>query len=173
MQHTDGRVAFYVAHARRNASLESMVRAAGSRWAVEEDFESAKNEVGLTDYEVRTWTAWYRHMTLCLVAHVLLAAARVVAKQQLHEGLPPKNIRPAEAQKPHARVSRPARPTLSAFVSYSVQEVQALLVALLRRMTAPFVPALAWSHWRRHHQAVAHAVPLPGPKGAVQTAAVG
>ncbi|NRD50855.1 IS701 family transposase [Corallococcus exiguus] len=88
----DGKVAFYVAHARRNASLESMVRAAGSRWAVEEDFESAKNEVGLADYEVRTWTAWHRHMTLCLVAHVFLAAARAVANHQLQEGLPPKAL---------------------------------------------------------------------------------
>ncbi|NNC02379.1 IS701 family transposase [Corallococcus exiguus] len=88
----DGKVSFYVAHARRNASLESLVRAAGSRWAVEEDFESAKNEVGLADYEVRTWTAWHRHMTLCLVAHVFLAAARAVANQQLQEGLPPKAL---------------------------------------------------------------------------------
>ncbi|WP_404369207.1 IS701 family transposase [Corallococcus coralloides] len=88
----DGKVAFYVAHARRNASLESMVRAAGSRWAVEEDFESAKNEVGLADYEVRTWTAWHRHMTLCLVAHVFLAAARAMANLQLQEGLPPKAL---------------------------------------------------------------------------------
>ncbi|WP_199738481.1 hypothetical protein [Corallococcus sp. CA054B] len=88
----DGKVAFYVAHARRNASLESMVHAAGSRWAVEEDFESSKNEVGLADYEVRTWTAWHRHMTLCQVAHVFLAAARAVANHQLQEGLPPKAL---------------------------------------------------------------------------------
>ncbi|RKI50944.1 hypothetical protein D7X55_35105 [Corallococcus sp. AB049A] len=89
---TDGKVAFYVTHARRNASLKSMVRAAGSRWAAEEDFESAKNEVGLADYEARTWTARHRHMTLCLVAHVFLAAARALANLQLQEGLPPKAL---------------------------------------------------------------------------------
>ncbi|AFE04374.1 transposase [Corallococcus coralloides DSM 2259] len=72
----DGKVAFYVAHARRNSSLESLVRAAGSRWAVEEDFESAKGEVGLANHEVRTWTAWHRHMTLCLVARVSLRGPR-------------------------------------------------------------------------------------------------
>ncbi|WP_223642730.1 hypothetical protein [Corallococcus sp. EGB] len=88
----DGKVAFYVVHARRNASLESMVRAAGSRWAFKEDFESAKNEVGLADYKVRTWTAWNWHMTLCLLAHVFLAAACAVANSQLQEGLPPKAL---------------------------------------------------------------------------------
>ncbi|NMO14798.1 hypothetical protein HPC49_17270 [Pyxidicoccus fallax] len=86
----DGKVAFYVAHARRNASLASLVRVAGSRWAVEEDFESAKGEVGLADYEVRTWTAWHRHMTLCLVAHVFLATVRAMANLSSQEALPPK-----------------------------------------------------------------------------------
>ncbi|NOK02931.1 MULTISPECIES: hypothetical protein [Myxococcus] len=85
-------MAFYVAHARRNASLESLVRAAGSRWAVEEDFESAKGEVGLADYEVRTWTAWHRHMTLCLVANVFLASARVMANLPPQEGMPSKAL---------------------------------------------------------------------------------
>ena len=51
----DGELAFYIAHARSNASLEAMAWAAGSRWAVEECFELAKGEVGLSDYEVRTW----------------------------------------------------------------------------------------------------------------------
>ncbi|NOJ79215.1 IS701 family transposase [Myxococcus xanthus] len=88
----EGKVAFYIAHARRNASLASLVRAAGSRWAIEDDFESAKGEVGLADYEVRTWTAWHRHMTLCLVAHVFLANARAMANLAPKEGLPPKGL---------------------------------------------------------------------------------
>lgn len=88
----DGEAAFYIAHAPRNASLESMVRAAGSRWPVEECFESAKGEVGLADFEVRSWTGWYRHMTLCLLAHVFLAGARARANAPLEEGLPPKAL---------------------------------------------------------------------------------
>ncbi|MBU8900930.1 IS701 family transposase [Corallococcus sp. M34] len=89
---SDGKVAFYVAHARCNASLASLVRVAGSRWVIEEDFESSKGEVGLADYEVHTWTAWHRHMTLCLVAHVFLAAARALANLRPQEGLPPKAL---------------------------------------------------------------------------------
>jgi SRSO17 transposase len=75
-------VAYYVVHAPEHTSLEAMVLAAGKRWPVEECFESAKGEVGLGDYEVRTYTGWYRHMTLCLVAHAFLAAARVMAHEQ-------------------------------------------------------------------------------------------
>jgi SRSO17 transposase len=75
-------VAYYLAYAPAPTSLQAMVTAAGSRWPVEECFESAKGEVGLDEYEVRTYTGWYRHMTLCLVAHAFLAAARVLAHGQ-------------------------------------------------------------------------------------------
>jgi SRSO17 transposase len=75
-------VAHYLVHAPANASLDAMVKAAGSRWSVEECFESAKGEVGLDEYEVRSYTGWYRHMTLCMVAHAFLAASRVLANNE-------------------------------------------------------------------------------------------
>lgn len=75
-------VAYYWVHAPAHTSLQQMVTTAGSRWPVEECFESAKGEVGLDEYEVRTYTGWYRHMTLCLVAHAFLAAARVISHSQ-------------------------------------------------------------------------------------------
>ena len=53
-----------------------MVEVAGRRWAVEIGFEQAKGEVGLDQYEVRTWTAWYRHITLALLAHAYLEVTR-------------------------------------------------------------------------------------------------
>ena len=46
------------------------------RWTIEEGFEDAKGSVGLDQYEVRTWTAWYRHITLALLAHAYLAVTR-------------------------------------------------------------------------------------------------
>ena len=82
-------VAYYLVHAPTPTSLEAMVTAAGKRWPVEECFESAKGEVGLGDYEVRTYTGWYRHMTLCLVAHAFLAVSRAIA-HQLEQRLRPK-----------------------------------------------------------------------------------
>ncbi|HVG58102.1 MAG TPA: IS701 family transposase [Hyalangium sp.] len=82
-------VAHYLVHAPADTSLKQMVEAAGTRWPVEECFEQAKGEVGLDEYEVRTYTAWYRHMTLCMVALAFLAGARVVAHSQ-EEPLRPK-----------------------------------------------------------------------------------
>jgi SRSO17 transposase len=49
------------------------------RWAVEETFQQAKGEVGLDHYQVRRWTAWYRHITLALLAHAFLAVVRTHA----------------------------------------------------------------------------------------------
>ena len=54
----------------------AMVRVAGMRWAIEASFEDAKGAVGLDHYEVRTWTAWYRHVTLALLAHAYLQVIR-------------------------------------------------------------------------------------------------
>jgi SRSO17 transposase len=68
---------FFLVHAPDNTSWADMVEAAGGRWPVESCFESAKQEVGLDEYEVRSWTGWYRHMTLCLVAHSFLTTARL------------------------------------------------------------------------------------------------
>jgi SRSO17 transposase len=52
------------------------VRVAGSRWTVEICFEAAKQEVGLAEYEVRSWTGWHRHVTLACLAHAFLTVLR-------------------------------------------------------------------------------------------------
>jgi len=77
-------VAYYVVSGPKETSLEEMARVAGTRWAVEESFETAKGEVGLDQYEVRSWEGWYRHITLCLLAHAYLTVVRAqaVAEQQ-------------------------------------------------------------------------------------------
>ena len=46
---------------------------AGARWAVESCFQAAKNETGLDHYQVRRYDAWYRHITLSMLAHAFLA----------------------------------------------------------------------------------------------------
>lgn len=56
----------------RQTTLAEIVRVAGSRWRIEEGFEHAKGEVGLDQYEVRTWRAWYRYITLALLAYAAL-----------------------------------------------------------------------------------------------------
>jgi len=66
----------YIVFAPRESSLEAVVRGAGSRWTVERCFEEAKGEVGLDHYEVRSWTGWYRHITLAMWAYALLTVLR-------------------------------------------------------------------------------------------------
>ena len=56
--------------------MEEIVWAAGRRWSIESSLETAKGEVGLDQYEVRTWTAWYRYVTLALLAHAFLSVLR-------------------------------------------------------------------------------------------------
>lgn len=45
-----------------------IVRGHSERHRVEETFHDGKGEVGLDHYEVRSWTGWHHHMTLCLLA---------------------------------------------------------------------------------------------------------
>jgi SRSO17 transposase len=68
--------AYYVCFGRRGTRLRELVRVAGSRWAVVESFQTAKNEVGLDQYQVRRYDAWYRHITLAMLAAAFLVATR-------------------------------------------------------------------------------------------------
>jgi SRSO17 transposase len=80
-------VSYYLAAAPGGTTLTRLARAVAARWAIEGAFESAKQEVGLADYEVRSWRGWHRHITLALLAHAVLAAVRALA------GGPPKKSR--------------------------------------------------------------------------------
>ncbi len=72
-------LAFYLTHAADGTALADLVQVAGTRWAIEACFEAAKGEVGLDQYEVRSWTGWHRHVTLAMLAHAYLAVLRKVA----------------------------------------------------------------------------------------------
>ena len=76
---SDGELAYYACFGPTGTTLAELVRVAGIRWAVEECFQTAKGEVGLDHYEVRRYDAWYRHVSLAMVAHAFLAAVRAHA----------------------------------------------------------------------------------------------
>jgi SRSO17 transposase len=78
-------LAYYRAYGPATTTLEELVRVAGTRWAIEEGFAQAKDLVGLDQYEVRRWPAWYRHITLALLAHAYLEVTRTQA------AVPPQN----------------------------------------------------------------------------------
>ena len=73
--------AYYRVFGPADTTVAEMVRVAGMRWAIEASFEDAKGAVGLDHYEVRKWTAWYRHVTLALLAHAYLEVTRLHANE--------------------------------------------------------------------------------------------
>jgi SRSO17 transposase len=74
--------AYYRVSAPATTTLAEVVRVTGSRWKIEEGYEQAKGQVGLDQYEVRTWRAWYRYVTLALVAYAALVVMRAQARAQ-------------------------------------------------------------------------------------------
>jgi SRSO17 transposase len=80
----DGEHAYYHCHNPRREGFGELVRAAGMRWPVEECFEEAKNEAGLDNYQVRLYHAWYRHITLSMLALAFLAVMRHKSKKGTH-----------------------------------------------------------------------------------------
>jgi SRSO17 transposase len=76
------KIAYYFVFAPESVSLEQVVRAAGSRWQVEEAIELAKGQVGLDEYEVRHWKGWYRHITLAMFALAFLTVVKVAGQKR-------------------------------------------------------------------------------------------
>jgi SRSO17 transposase len=69
-------ISYYIAYCPAQTTLDDLIRIAGSRWAIEECFQSAKQECGLDDYQVRRYPGWHRHMTLAMAAHACLTVLR-------------------------------------------------------------------------------------------------
>jgi SRSO17 transposase len=72
-------IAYYVCYGPCRSGLHDLAWIAGSRWRIEECFQQAKNEAGLDEYQVRSWRAWYAHITLAMLAHAWLAVSRSLA----------------------------------------------------------------------------------------------
>ena len=73
-------LAYYLCYGPEHTPLRELVRAAGTRWAIEETFQTAKGQVGLDQYQVRRYDSWYRHITLAMLAHAFLTTTTVKAK---------------------------------------------------------------------------------------------
>jgi SRSO17 transposase len=72
-------LAYYLCYGPPSTPLRELVRVAGTRWAIEETFQSAKGQVGLDQYQVRRYDAWHRHITLVMLAHAFLTVTRANA----------------------------------------------------------------------------------------------
>jgi SRSO17 transposase len=125
---TDGELAFYRCHAPERVGLPTLVRVAGTRWAVECLFQNAKGALGLDQHQVRRWDSWHRYTTLVMLAHAILTVIAARERQQHPAGQP-------------------------GLISLTVNEIRRLFAKLITPVTRPHGFHLAWSHWRRSHQA--------------------
>ena len=122
-----GELAYLRCYTPRPASLATLVRVAGQRWRIEESFQAAKGLTGLDQHQVRRWTSWHRWTTLAMLAHAFLAVATAI-------------------QREHA-------PAPDGLIELTVNEFRRLFDALLLAARHTIQTLLAWSTWRRRHQA--------------------
>jgi SRSO17 transposase len=124
---TTGETAFYRCWSPAPVSLPVLVRVAGTRWAIEELFQTAKGQVGLDHYQVRTWTAWHRFITLAMIALAYLAVLAALATPTTNRSI----------------------------IALTMPEIRRLLGALTTHPARTITSILHWSRWRRHHQQLA------------------
>jgi hypothetical protein len=101
---------------------------------IEEDFENAK-DLGLDHYEVRSWTGWYRHITLCMLAHAFLTGICTQDKT--------------------STVALKVAPAAQPLLPLTVPEVRHVLGHLIWPPPGSVKLLLAWSWWRRWHRSCA------------------
>ena len=132
---TDQDLAFFSPGCPAGTLMETLVRVQGPRWAIEDAFETAQTERGLTHNETRSWPGWHRHGSLVMRAFAMMAVVRPHA---------------------HRLTSPPTRTDEGRLQRWSVQDIRRVATRLAQRRIEPaFV--IAWSAWRRAHQAVAQA----------------
>jgi SRSO17 transposase len=73
--------AYFLVYGPAETGEAELLRVCSTRWQIAEGFAQAKGAVGLDQDEVRTWEAWHRQATLCLLAHAYLVVMRQAAPQ--------------------------------------------------------------------------------------------
>lgn len=101
-------MAYVLVFARTGTTLANMVQAIGTRWTVEQCLEEAKGQVGLDEYEVRSWQGWYRHITFCMLAHAFLTVLRAQSQAAVPLSDAPEEKKPS-GQKCRLSSGGPAR----------------------------------------------------------------
>jgi SRSO17 transposase len=75
-------IKFYLSNAPADLPVAELVRVSGMRWPIETLFEESKGEVGLDQYETRSWLGWHHPMCLAFLAHHFLVRLRVKFKDK-------------------------------------------------------------------------------------------
>ncbi|QBM77947.1 IS701 family transposase (plasmid) [Sphingomonas sp. AAP5] len=85
----DGELAFFTTWCPAGTGIDALVHVEGHRWAIEDSFETTKNELGLDHNETRSWHGWHRHVSLVMLAFAMMA----VIRHHANEVTPPKRMR--------------------------------------------------------------------------------
>ena len=120
-----GELAFYHCYSPQRVTLAALVKVAGLRWTIEENFQAGKGLTGLDEHQVRRWTSWYRWVTLAMLGAAVLTIA--------------------------AAIESARGPAAAGQIPLTRNEIAHLLATV----TAPpgrDGHRLRWSHWRRRHQ---------------------
>ncbi|MFE4958274.1 ISAs1 family transposase [Streptomyces sp. NPDC056653] len=124
---TTGELAYYRCHSTGPAPMRTPVRTAGSRWLVKETFQTGKGLAGLDEHQVRRYPSWSRWVTLAMLAHAFLAVVRADE---------------------HTRRTGPGDLAAS-----TCNVTQHLFLTIAVRPLNDLTHRIAWSDWRRRHQA--------------------
>jgi SRSO17 transposase len=119
-----GELAFYRCYSPHPVPLRELVRVAGCRWSIEENFQTGKGLAGLDEHQLRRWISWQRWTLLAMIAHALLAVLAASA----HEG------------------------DIVGMIALTCNEIRRLFTVLIVEPTRPVACPLNWSAWRRRHQ---------------------
>jgi len=79
-----GEIHYFLSNAPQSTKLKTFARIAGMRWSIETCFEEGKQQLGMGDYQLRSWIGWHHHMTLVILAHGFLMRIR----HQLADAVP-------------------------------------------------------------------------------------
>jgi hypothetical protein len=147
-------MAYILVFAPIGTSLEEMVEAFGARWTVEQCFEEAKGEVGLDEY-ARPFLA-----RLVPARHSFHACSGLFNGLTSQRGRRRAKKKPEQTpQTPESEATDPVQVHVSfdlpVMVPLSVAEIRRLFFRLVGKPSFPFAYHLAWSFWRRAHQALA------------------
>jgi SRSO17 transposase len=121
-----GEMAFYRAYSPTPVPLAELVRVAGTRWKIEESFQSGKELAALAEHQLRRWTSWHRWTILAMLAHAFLSIMTA---------------------------TQPPPDPDTGLIPLTRNEIRRLVIDLLTRTARTAGQILHWSRWRRRHQA--------------------
>jgi SRSO17 transposase len=137
-----GELAFHYCYVPEGQLLTKtrLIRAAGLRWPVEEDFGFSKDCFGLDQCQARLYTAILRHLVLVMAALAICAVTAALLRDRTDTQAPP----PVTPDQPP-----PADPGM---IPLTIPEIKRLVAALTTR-PLPSWHIIHWDAWTRRHQA--------------------